>query len=404
MLKIVSYYYDFMKGGILMEQIIVNKKDDIVVRMLHYFVTEENYKPIILNGVKNEIWLENFDKDLKLIRININYIHNEEQFTNDLWKADMIRKNIAKKTLSFKTQMLNILIDTNEDVKVSDIKGIASLKINKIGDIKKNKLLNEFFPMLKNVLKSKEKGFDEFVKLTTEMNEKTIKEEKKMDSIFKKKNVLMTNILIAINIIVFVAMYAVSIVKPGFYNMINYYGANNYALIQSEGFFGLYRLITSTFIHAGLFHIFFNMYALYIVGAQVERYYGKIKFLGIYFISGIVGGLFSNVFMGATSISIGASGAIFGLFGALAYFAYNYRALLGGFLKSSIIPVIVINLLLGFIIPGIDVFAHIGGLLGGLLVSIGLGAAGKEKNKTSINFIIVLFLIIAFMIYMIYTK
>lgn len=387
-----------------MGQVVVNKKDDVVIKMLHYFVTHENYKPIILTGVQNEIWLENFDKDLKLIRININYIHNSEQFSTDLWKANIIRKNIGKKTFSLNINMLNILVDTNEDLELTGSKNIATLKINKVSDIKKNKLLNEFFPSIKEKLKSKNSGVDDFIKLSTELNEKTIKEEKKLSNIFKNKKPLATNVLIAINVIIFLMMFAFNIVKNGSISLITYYTANNYKLIQSEGILGLYRLITSMFIHPDIFYIFFNMYALYVVGSQVERYYGKKKLLIIYFVSGIVGSLFSNVFMSSTSISVGASGAIFGLFGALAYFAYNYRALLGDFLKSSIIPILFINLLLGVFISGINVLTQVGGLIGGLLISIIIGASGKEKKSSSINFVISLILLVIFMTYMIYVK
>ena len=97
-------------------QLVINKKDDIVMKIIHFFVTEENYKPIILKGIQNEIWLENFDKDPRLIRINLNYIHNDLQFENDLYKVNVIRKNIGRKTFSFKTKVLNLLIDTNEDI------------------------------------------------------------------------------------------------------------------------------------------------------------------------------------------------------------------------------------------------------------------------------------------------
>ena len=70
-------------------QLVINKKDDIVMKIIHFFVTEENYKPVILKGVQNEIWLENFDKDPRLIRINLNYIHNDLQFENDLFKVNI---------------------------------------------------------------------------------------------------------------------------------------------------------------------------------------------------------------------------------------------------------------------------------------------------------------------------
>ena len=74
----------------------INKKDDIMLKILHYFITEEDYKPVIINGLDNEIWLENMENDLKLIRINTNYIHNEEQFKSDIFKVKTIMKSIKR--------------------------------------------------------------------------------------------------------------------------------------------------------------------------------------------------------------------------------------------------------------------------------------------------------------------
>ena len=384
-------------------ELVINKKDDIVMKILHFFVTEENYKPIILKGVQNEIWLENFDKDPKLIRININYIHNSIQYDNDLYKANIIRKNIGRKTLSLKTNVLNLLIDTNDDVKVTDDKNILTLKVNKIGDLKKNKIINEIFPGIKDKLGTKKSDLNEFVKLTNELNEKTFRDEQRMGRVFKEKKPIVTRILIIINILVYLACTLSMFYKLELNTLITYYGANNYKLIQAEGYMGLYRLVTSMFLHADIFHIFFNMYALYIVGNQVERYYGPKKYLIIYFVSGIVGSLFSNVFMTSNGISIGASGAIFGLFGALAYFAYNYRAVLGNFLKGSLIPILAVNLCLGLFISGIDVFAHIGGLIAGVLTAMIVGVNGKDQ-KQNVNIIIVLITLIGFMLYMLFTK
>ncbi len=387
-----------------MSSIEISKKDDIVMKMIHYFVTEEDYKPIVLKGADNEIWLENFDKELKLIRINTGYIHNTEQYNRDLWKTNMIRKNISKKTLSFNTPMLNILVDAGDTVKFESGKNIESLKIDKITDIKKNQTLLNFFPNIKEALTVKKSDINEFIKLSEELNTKTLKEERKLDKVFSPKKPMATEILMGINIGIFLLMFISSIFNFNLYNVFTYYGANSYVLIQNEGVVGLYRLITSMFLHSDLFHIFFNMYALFIVGTQVERYYGKKKFLIIYFVSGIVGSLFSNVFMASSTISLGASGAIFGLFGALAYFAYNYRAMLGGFLRSQIIPIILINLSLGLFISGIDVSAHIGGLIAGILVSVALGVSGKKKKSSSINSAIVLIILMIFMIYMLFTK
>ena len=110
----------------------IDKKDDVILKILHYFITEEDYKPIIINGLENEIWLENMQSDLKLIRINTNYIHNEEQLKTDMYKAQSIMRSIKKSTFSFRMNMLNLLLDTGESVKVMDTKNIETIKVKKI--------------------------------------------------------------------------------------------------------------------------------------------------------------------------------------------------------------------------------------------------------------------------------
>ena len=99
---------------------LVDKKDEIVMRLVHYFITEENYQPIIVNGVKNEIWLENLNANYKVIRINSNYIHNEEQLKFDNFKIKNVTKQIKKKTLSFKLKTLNILLDLNDNIPLKE--------------------------------------------------------------------------------------------------------------------------------------------------------------------------------------------------------------------------------------------------------------------------------------------
>ena len=86
---------------------VFNKKDEIIMRLVHYFVTEEDYQPIIVNGVKNEIWLENLEAPYKVIRINSNYIHNSDQLKFDNFKINNITRQIRKKTFSFNLKPVN---------------------------------------------------------------------------------------------------------------------------------------------------------------------------------------------------------------------------------------------------------------------------------------------------------
>ncbi len=374
----------------------IDKKDDIILKILHYFITEEDYKPIIINGVDGEIWLENMQSDLKLIRINSNYIHNEEQLKSDTFKAKAIMKSIKKSTLSLKMNMLNLLMDAGEAVKITDNKNIETIKVEQIEDFKKNRVVEEFFPKVKEAVLNEEMDPTEFFKLTEDMNQTTIKNEKKLAKIFSPKKPVVTYILIVLNVMIFLYTMLYDQNDRLFYEL-----ANNYVYVQNGE---IYRLFTSMFLHADIMHIVFNMYALYLLGPIVERYYGKTKFILIYFISGILGSLFSCVFMSSNTYAIGASGAIFGLLGSIAYFTYYYRATLQGLLRSQILPVILINLGLGLFIPGIDVSAHIGGLIGGILTSMAIGIGDKGRKNDQINGIVVILAMIGFMLYMTFAK
>ncbi len=373
----------------------INKKDDIMLKILHYFITEEDYKPVIINGLDNEIWLENMENDLKLIRINTNYIHNEEQFKSDIFKVKTIMKSIKRNTLSFKMTTLNLLLDTGDNVSIIDNENIETIKIDGLDDFKKNKFVKEFFPKIKETDFNDKVDPVEFFKLTEDMNQNTMKKEKKLEKIFSPKKPVVTYILIVLNLMVF--LYGV---LHGNDELINMFG-NNYELVQNGEF---YRLFTCMFVHADILHILFNMIALYSIGPVVERYYGKSKFLLIYLVSGLLGSIFSGVFMTADSISIGASGAIFGLLGSISYFTYYYRATLQGILRGSIMPVIIINLVIGFLSSSIDLSAHIGGLIGGILISMAIGIGDKHRKSDQINGLVVLVLMAAFLIYMMMTK
>lgn len=376
-----------------MSNIVVNKKDEIVMKILHYFVTEENYRPIIVNGVQNEIWLENLENEIPLIRININYIHNEEQLNTDMRKANAIRRSIKKKTYSFKMNVLNLLLDVRDEVKIIEDKNIETIKIDKITDLKKNPFMNDFFPNFKDKVVSKKTGVIGMFEMTEALNEKTTNEDKKLAKIFKNnKYPIITYTLLGINIFI----YILSILNYSW--VINTF-ANYYANLQKGE---LWRLVTSTFVHADIFHILFNMMALMEIGPLVEKYYGKSKFLTIYLGSGILGSLFSAVC--SNYVGVGASGAIFGLFGAMVFFGYKYRATLDGFLRSGVIPILIANLIIGIIIPEIDVIAHLGGLLGGVLLSYTLGVTNKEKIKDKINGTIMFLIVLIGLSYMLIIK
>jgi len=138
-----------------------------------------------------------------------------------------------------------------------------------------------------------------------------------------------------------------------------------------------WRLITPMFLHGGIVHLFFNSYSLYVIGPAVEDLFGSVKFAVIYFIAGIIGNVASFAF--STHMSVGASGAIFGLFGALVYLIRKDRRIFKTSFGTSIVVTIVYNLIYGFMNERIDNFAHIGGLVGGFATATVVGLAGERK-------------------------
>lgn len=150
------------------------------------------------------------------------------------------------------------------------------------------------------------------------------------------------------------------------------YGAM-YAPLVIKGEY--WRLITPIFLHVGFIHLAFNSYALYQLGTLAEAVYGRIRYVAIYIIAGMCGSLFSFFFTRA--VSAGASGAIFGLLGALLYFGRRKPGVFRKGFTGNIVTIIAINLFIGFSYPGIDNYAHIGGLLGGYISARFIGVDKK---------------------------
>ena len=371
----------------------MNEKNTLAMKLLHYFITEKGYTPIILQGAEDEIWLENLDEDYKIVRIVIRYIHNDEQYKFDVFKTNRILKKIKKKTLSFKLNTLSIFLDLGGSVNLDEFKSdnITAVEVHEENEVKKNKLLKSIFPDLSKKLKFSEDGVALFVKVTNDINAHNKKDQEKVADVFSPKKPVVTYALILINVFMFL-FPLINGTTEEFYNLFASYGP----FVKMGDY---YRLISAAFMHANIAHLIFNMYALWIIGMQLESFIGKWRYLVVYLFSAISGSLLS-VIVTPDAVSVGASGAIFGLLGALLYFGYHYRVYLGTVIKSQIIPLIVINLLLGFMVPGIDNAAHIGGLIGGTLIMIGVGVKYKSSNFERINGLIVSAIYLGFLIYM----
>ena len=373
-----------------MEDIVFKSDDLVVMSLINYFITEKNYNPMIIHGLNDEIWLENLNEDYKIVRIVSHHIHNKEQLDFDKFKLSRIVKQVKKKTLSFKVKVLSIYTDLEDDKILSN----DDIYINKEEDINNPKLTN-VFPNIVEKTKVDENGLEYFIKVTDNINQKNESKSKIAEKIFSFKKPIVTYSLIFICILVFILMYVLGNGSTDNYTLL-VFGANVDTLTKNGDY---YRLFTSMFLHIGILHLLCNMYSLYIIGKEVENVFGKVKYLIIYLLSGIAGSILSLAFNHNT-ICAGASGAIFGLLGALLYFGYYYRTYLGATLTRTIIPVIVLNLIIGFTSSGIDNAAHIGGLVGSILIAMAVGVPDKSNNNNKINGIVLSLIYFGFIIYL----
>lgn len=194
----------------------------------------------------------------------------------------------------------------------------------------------------------------------------------------------MTILLVIANVIVFFFLTAQGMTEDPEFML--YHGAMYVPYIAENGEF--YRLISSMFLHFGFEHLMNNMIVLVVIGSNLEHELGKIKYLIIYFASGLGGNILSavwDIYAGEYAVSAGASGAIFGLIGALLYVALRNRGRVGTINGRGIVFMIVVSLYYGFTSGGVDNMAHIGGVVSGFLLAVLLYRKRKGKFGRTIQ-------------------
>lgn len=180
-------------------------------------------------------------------------------------------------------------------------------------------------------------------------------------------NPIVTTTLVAMNVAIYVvSSLGAGLTEPSFRVQLDY------ALIgrglSSEGLLGVaegewYRLVSGGFLHGGLVHLGFNMFVLWVLGKQLEPALGRVGFAAVYFAS-MLAGSFGVMLLDPGALTVGASGAVFGLFGyaVVAQFVRGINPL-----QTGLGAVILLNLAFTFLVPGISIGGHVGGLVGGLV-------------------------------------
>ncbi len=176
-----------------------------------------------------------------------------------------------------------------------------------------------------------------------------------------------TQVLIGINLIVFVLELV-----AGLDTVVGNWGMSPVAVSVGGEW---WRLLTAAFLHGGFLHIAFNMYVLWVIGPQLESLFGHVRYVVLYLLAALGGSVASYAFGPINGISVGASGAIFGLMAALIVAGRSMRADV-----TQIVVLLAINIVIGFVAPGIDWRAHLGGAVTGAVVAAIMAYAPKQSR------------------------
>lgn len=203
--------------------------------------------------------------------------------------------------------------------------------------------------------------------------------------------------LIAVNVAIFAMMFLVPDLER---ELVERFALANWLVADGQW----WRIFTATFLHGSIAHVGFNMYALWIFGPRLEQQVGSTAFASMYAAAAAAGSTASYLLGPIDQVSIGASGAIFGLFGAWLFVAWRMRATPAGrAMFNQLFFLLAINLALPLLIPGIDWRAHMGGLAGGLLVAflwskLAVGRPDAERIRAMIGFAVTAVCLVAVLV------
>jgi rhomboid protease GluP len=361
------------------------KEEYIFWRLANFFIAQQDYRMIQLFEEQTELWLEKLEnKNAPIIRILLSHLDWSNSMQRDIEftaaNGEKIRKQLNRNELS----IINIYVSPYPPVDEyqfrlehpfifpeSNKTNVSTFLMSQgIYEAGFNLLSARFgqsiaFPI------EEEYSQEDIVCIkedTLNFAKKIVNEEK---AVFTDRKPIFTYCFLLIQAVMFIWLE----LHGGSTNtstLIKYGAKVNPLIYEGEW----WRFITPVFLHIGFLHLAMNSLALYYLGIAVEKIYGSIRFVFIYLFAGITGFIASFLF--STNLSAGASGAIFGCFGALLYFGVIKPKLFARTMGRNVIFVLILNLALGFSTTGIDNAGHIGGLIGGFLAA---GIAHFPKKK-----------------------
>lgn len=354
------------------------KEQFTMYKLAHDLMTYNHYDVLHINNDK-EIWLEKYEhKTSKIVRLFHGGFDWRNHLKNDIAVVFQKVKSMQRLLIGKRIVIHNVYISSHEPVDDWEFlkkpmqlkeKNSPQMRVYYMTDDTKNeelKRLRTDAHLMREIEIEAGPEEDAIERLIHDYKSELIKvlqhNRKEEARIFSRGKPFFTFSLIIINILMFLLLER----HGGSMDTetLIHFGAKYNPLIMDGQW---WRILSSMFLHIGFLHLFMNMLALYYLGTTVEKIYGSWRFLIIYFLSGIGGGLAS--FALTTNVSAGASGALFGLFGALLFFGVIYKKLFFQTMGRGLLVIIAINIILGFSVEHIDIGAHLGGLITGFFAS-----------------------------------
>ncbi len=385
----------------------VFRQDYLYWKTIQHLVVNHQFRMVQLSQNENEVWLESSKRSgpalVRILRYDLDWGNWLQRDMEQTWaRVEEVRKKQYKR----KIEAINLYVSTYPPVDEWEERVEKPLTVGNQEKTSMNTIvlhsenisqgLEEFSKHLRIDPPLYDEGilFDytrvdaiKFNTLTV-VNERA-KQEKK---IFTYGKPYFTYFFIFVQL----TMYFFLEMNGGSTNpqtLIKFGAKDNLKILHGEW----WRFITPVVLHIGFFHLVMNTLALYFLGTAVERIYGRSRFLVIYLFAGFAGTVASFVF--SPAISAGASGAIFGCFGALLFFGVAHPSLFFRTMGVNVIAVIGLNLVIGFIFPVVDNAGHIGGLIGGFLASSILHLPNQRKVGQRVIALIVTIALTLMMLY-----
>ncbi|GHH96992.1 rhomboid family protein [Neobacillus kokaensis] len=352
------------------------REEYIFWKIANTCITDHGYRIIKLFENQTELWLEKLEnKSAPIIRLkqgNVdwsNALQRDIEFT--AVKGEGVRRQLNRREL----EILNIYISEFPPVDEYEFRIEKPFVHSEVNKTKVNSILfaQGIMDTGYNLLSEKLQHLTRFstAEEYSDLDVQTLKQgtlAAAVDQVKAERDILFnskpffTYVFIFIQVAVFLWLQ----LNGGSKNtstLIKYGAKVNQLIYDGEW----WRFFTPIFLHIGFLHLALNTFALYFLGTAVERIYGKVRFLFIYLFAGVIGFIASFIF--SPNLSAGASGAIYGCFGALLYFGVTYPKLFSRTMGMNLLAVLGINLVFSFTASSIDNAGHLGGLAGGFLAA-----------------------------------